>query len=640
MNILQELATTVKGISLRDKDALLSYFGNYWQSAKPRYTGYVSACLNTMGNYFAKAKFRLYEVNKDQVKEIYDHPFLELLENPNDWQVENELKHYMGEFFGVFGNFYLLKQRGSVSGKIRSLQILDPQRVTPITTKAEPLAYYEYHIDGKKIIYQKSQLIHLKYLSAYSNIAGQSVISAIKDVLDIDAYQTAYMQEFYQNNGFLGATFTTDQLMTNANFERAKKELQAEYGKGAMSHKIALFDSGIKPVSTAYSLKDMEMTLQRKLTLSEVMTQFRIPKLLLGGDGDSYTFATAKAQEYTYASTMVDPALTYIDQILTKHVKEDYGKNLKIIHDPVSPKDVEENIKYKQAMTSIGGLTVNENRVDDNYEKFPYELCNVPLLNVGGAVIRLDTGEQLGSVPNNKINPKPDEPIKSKAFEKPVLDLHWKQANRRIDEGVKFIQRRINEFFDGQKERLLKVLDLKSPLSDTFFDSLDELAMLNNMIENAWARQFERALSFGGGNNINDPRVRGYLQQFLDRSRSINETSKKEISNKDLTRESIEKTFKDFKDNRSQIIAQTTSVGAFNFGLWLAYKQQGHTHKTWVSQRIPETRDSHLLADGQRVKIDEFFVVGSSLMMFPGDSTAPAEEVINCLCVLIGDKGE
>lgn len=597
-----------------------------------------------MGNYFAKAKFRLYEMNGDNPKEIFDHPFLDLLENPNEVLVENEIKHYMGEFFGVKGNYYLQKDRGSFSGKIRRWIVLDPTTIIPKSSSTKLIDYYEHRLpNGKVEKIAPEDIMHFKYLSAYSMMAGIPLINSISNVLNIDAYQTAYMEEFYQNGGFLGQVFTTDQQMTPANFKRAKEELRKEYAGKGNSHKLALFDSGLKPEKAAYSLKDMEMTASRELTLAEVMTAFRIPQILLGGKGDTYTFATAKASEYTYSSSMIDPALSYVDQVFSKHVRMDYkNPKLKVVHDPVSPKDVEENLKYYKDLAGLGALTINEIRVMENFDKLSYRLADVPILNVGGGAIDIAEEEIIGKGANAEL-PRVEEPksiIPETIIEKSVLDLHWKQANRRIDEGVKFIQRRINEFFDGQKERLIKVLDLKSPLAETFFDSLDEIVIMNNLIENSWMRMFEKAMAFSGGTNINDPRVRIYLQQFLERSTSINETTKKELLKLGLTKENIENAYKNFKEVRSQVIAQTTAVGAFNFGLWLGYKQQGYTHKIWVSQLLPETRESHSLADGQRVKIDEPFLVGSSLMQFPGDSTAPPEEVINCLCVLIGSKGE
>ena len=130
--------------------------------------------------------------------------------------------------------------------------------------------------------------------------------------------------------------------------------------------------------------------------------------------------------------------------------------------------------------------------------------------------------------------------------------------------------------------------------------------------------------------------------QFLKHAVSINKTSKdrivKELRNGGDPKETIEKLYKDFINNRSYTIAETTAVSGFNAGLLAGYKLQGYKKKMWVCQLLPTSRDSHVLANGQTVGIDEYFSVGSDLLQFPGDPTGSAEEVINCLCVIIGEK--
>jgi hypothetical protein len=66
--------------------------------------------------------------------------------------------------------------------------------------------------------------------------------------------------------------------------------------------------------------------------------------------------------------------------------------------------------------------------------------------------------------------------------------------------------------------------------------------------------------------------------------------------------------------------------------------------KQWVSatdirtRRIPRNQYDHLHMNGKRVPFDAGFVVPSTrtidLMMYPGDPSAPASEVVNCRCVM------
>jgi len=86
---------------------------------------------------------------------------------------------------------------------------------------------------------------------------------------------------------------------------------------------------------------------------------------------------------------------------------------------------------------------------------------------------------------------------------------------------------------------------------------------------------------------------------------------------------------------RARRIARTETTAAFNAGAESAYVEVGLTAKIWVATPDDATRDTHLDAHGQCVGVGERFSVGSSLMMFPGDPSGPAEEVINCRCTTV-----
>lgn len=67
-------------------------------------------------------------------------------------------------------------------------------------------------------------------------------------------------------------------------------------------------------------------------------------------------------------------------------------------------------------------------------------------------------------------------------------------------------------------------------------------------------------------------------------------------------------------------------------GLYISNSQQRAFDKTWVSRHDDRVRRNHQDADGQTVPLNSKFLVGDSLMLYPGDPEAPAEEVVNCRC--------
>lgn len=54
--------------------------------------------------------------------------------------------------------------------------------------------------------------------------------------------------------------------------------------------------------------------------------------------------------------------------------------------------------------------------------------------------------------------------------------------------------------------------------------------------------------------------------------------------------------------------------------------------KRWRSRHDDRVRSSHRKADGQAVGLDEPFRVGGAELMYPGDPSGPAGEILNCRC--------
>lgn len=98
--------------------------------------------------------------------------------------------------------------------------------------------------------------------------------------------------------------------------------------------------------------------------------------------------------------------------------------------------------------------------------------------------------------------------------------------------------------------------------------------------------------------------------------------------------------------NRAVTVARTESIGAYNGGTLDAYNAiqevtGDQLEKIWLATMDARTRDTHFIADGQRVDWGHPFMVGGFPGQFPGDPTLPAQEVINCRCTfLVVERGE
>lgn len=87
---------------------------------------------------------------------------------------------------------------------------------------------------------------------------------------------------------------------------------------------------------------------------------------------------------------------------------------------------------------------------------------------------------------------------------------------------------------------------------------------------------------------------------------------------------------------RCRLISRTETHLAANAANHQAAMETGLSlDKEWVSAEKDNTRPDHRDADTQTVDLKEHFVVGGALLMYPGDPSAPVEQIANCRCTEI-----
>ena len=102
----------------------------------------------------------------------------------------------------------------------------------------------------------------------------------------------------------------------------------------------------------------------------------------------------------------------------------------------------------------------------------------------------------------------------------------------------------------------------------------------------------------------------------------------------------LRKNFRPINRNRAALIARTETHSAAGFAHQRYHKKVGDSYgvlmlKQWVSTGDGRTRETHRLANGQQVTMDEDFIIGGRPMSYAGDPKGGAVNVCNCRCVVI-----
>lgn len=106
--------------------------------------------------------------------------------------------------------------------------------------------------------------------------------------------------------------------------------------------------------------------------------------------------------------------------------------------------------------------------------------------------------------------------------------------------------------------------------------------------------------------------------------------------------------------NRATVVARTETLASLNAGRTDAFRATAEFladddeldeplefERIWLATLDNRVRDTHRVADGQRVALDRPFMVGGFPLDHPGDPNGPPQETIQCRCTtIIVERGE
>ena len=90
-----------------------------------------------------------------------------------------------------------------------------------------------------------------------------------------------------------------------------------------------------------------------------------------------------------------------------------------------------------------------------------------------------------------------------------------------------------------------------------------------------------------------------------------------------------------FSEDRVRLIAENEANSIWNDSQYQDAVDTGKRYKTWRAILDNRTRQTHRDINGTTIPIDQYFVVGNSLMFFPREASADPEEIVNCRCTAI-----
>jgi HK97 family phage portal protein len=245
--------------------------------------------------------------------EAPDHPLLALLARPNRRQGGAEFLETLYANLLVAGNAYAeLVRLGAAPAELHALRP-DRMRIVP-GPEGWPEAY-EYSVAGRKLRFadpgegEIAPILHLRLFHPLDDHYGFSPLEAAAVALDIHnaagAWNKALLDNSARPSGALvyrgegGANLSQDQ------FERLKRELEANYTGALSAGRPLLLEGGLDWTSMALTPRDMDFMEAKNGAAREIAFAFGVPPMLIGIPGDNTYANYAEANRAFWRQTVL-----------------------------------------------------------------------------------------------------------------------------------------------------------------------------------------------------------------------------------------------------------------------------------------------------------------------------------------------
>jgi HK97 family phage portal protein len=304
----------------------------------------------------------------DDIEEILEHPFLDLLKNVNPVNNEFDTKELLVLHQELCGNAYMYIIMGAL-GMPQELWLLPPQH---ITIKPDSKRYYGAFIYAKgtqqETTFKPEEIVHFKYPNPKDILYGLSPLQAAAHSVDLNKSMLEHENALFENRAMpeTAIVYPAGVPVNKETGDLIKEQFRVEYGGVKNAGKVAVLGSGATIQPLTLSPKELNYLESRKFNRDEIAAIFGIPKSKL--ETDDVNRANAEAGNYTYAKDTILPRLMRIQDKLNERILPLYDETLFVAFDNPVPEDREFRLKERVANIQVGYTTVNEERAVDGLE--------------------------------------------------------------------------------------------------------------------------------------------------------------------------------------------------------------------------------------------------------------------------------
>ena len=317
----------------------------------------------------AACAFLLYEGAAERDR----HPLLDLLARPNPRQDGAALFEALYAYLLLAGNAYVeaVALEGARGLEVRELYALRPDRMRVVPGPDGWAEAYEYTAAGRSVRFEQNAppippILHLTAFNPLDDHYGLSALEAAAVAVDTHnaaaRWNKALLDNAARPSGALVYSGPEGSVLSEAQFERLKHELEQTYQGAVNAGRPLLLEGGLDWKAMSLSPKDMDFMAAKHAAAREIALAFGVPPMLLGIPGDN-TYANYQEANRVFWRSTVLPLASRTACALAQWLAPVFGSELKLAVDTDRIDALAgDRAALWQRVTKAPFLTLNEQR--------------------------------------------------------------------------------------------------------------------------------------------------------------------------------------------------------------------------------------------------------------------------------------
>jgi HK97 family phage portal protein len=641
---------------------------------------WVYSCISRIAKTAASVPWRVYRETEEGLEEIPNHPLEILLKKPNPFMSGQDLFERLVGHLYLGGNGILSKVR--VNNIVAELWPVMPDSISPIPSRNDYIAGYEYRAKGVTYTIKPEDILHFMFIDPSNFYWGLAPLQAVARSVDTDTEMLDWQKVSLQNRAITDGVFSFKQPLTKTQWDEARAMIREQHMGAGGARTPWVLGGEAQWTQMSLSPAEMDFINSRAFTREEICSVFNVPPPMIGLYENATLSNIETARKIFWLDTMI-PLLEDLKSAFNLSLTPEFGEGLVLSYDVSNVQAIQDNFGEKVTTAKdlwSMGIPFNEinQRLELGFDEIEGgDVGYLPLnLMIAGTtriesdvnVNNNDTGNEDDPVIDdedssiNQSNYRNIRQMNRKAWNlesEEQKEMYWKNLDTRRIAYINQFANRMEKLFESEADEVAKAyqaggteavfaaIEAREKDYTQLFSAM-HIAIIEDFGQDTWdllkAQKPPLAKAFNPWDkliqlwvsNRAGSMVKNVIQTTKDLVRNVIAIGQDEGLGITKIAAKIRERYSGFSRRRAEVIARTETVAASNFGSMNAAAQTGlNPKKVWVSSRDSRVRDTHEDIDGAIVNMDEKFKVGKAYLSFPGDQEAEApEETINCRCTL------